>query len=258
MNKTTKTDEGPKGSGDYVVRTGDCIASIACDHGHVWETLWNEPANAELKSARTDPNVLLDGDRLTIPALRPRSEARATGQRHRFLRKGVPAKLRLRLLEERSPPPPQQPPEPVPIYRNRDVITEDPIVEVQPFEDRGAANAPYVLSIDGHPLSGQTDGEGFLEVRVPPNAKSGTVTFYPGTPKEQVIALQLGGLEPITEAIGIKQRLANLSFDCGDRGNEATVGLASAIRAFQKKYQLDITGEADAPTRQHLLELHGS
>lgn len=249
---------GPEGSGDYVVREGDCISSIACDHGHLWETLWNDPANAALKQARKDPNVLLPGDRLTVMPLRLKRESRATDQRHRFRRKGGPAKFRLRLLEETQPPPPETPPEPDPVYQDRDVITEDPLVEPQPLEDRGVADAPYVLDIDGRLYEGQTDAEGFLEVSIPPDAKSGRVIFHPGTLAERVIDLELGELSPITEPIGLKQRLANLSFDCGDRDNAMTPGLEAALRAFQEKHGLEVTGEADAPTRQRLQALHGS
>ena len=83
---------------DYVIRQGDCISSIAFRNGFDWITLWNEPANAELKERRKDPNLLFPGDVVHIPDLRLKEVDRPTDQCHSFKVKNVPAKLRLRLL----------------------------------------------------------------------------------------------------------------------------------------------------------------
>src|SRR5258705_2376897 len=88
---------------DYLVETGDCISSIAFDHGFFWETIWNHPQNAELKSKRKDPNILQEGDVVHTPDLRLKRESRPTNQKHKFVRKGAPAKLRLRIMEEPKP-----------------------------------------------------------------------------------------------------------------------------------------------------------
>ncbi|MEW6505931.1 MAG: peptidoglycan-binding domain-containing protein, partial [Chloroflexota bacterium] len=80
----------------------------------------------------------------------------------------------------------------------------------------------------------------------------------PRTVNERVLLLNLGGLNPLSELSGIKHRLANLGFDCGDTSDEATSGLAAALRAFQEKHGLRVTGEADQATRDKLQELHGS
>jgi len=42
------------------------MGSIAFAHGHFWKTLWELPANADLKRARKHPHILLPGDRVTI------------------------------------------------------------------------------------------------------------------------------------------------------------------------------------------------
>ena len=80
----------------------------------------------------------------------------------------------------------------------------------------------------------------------------------PGTPRERVFNLQLGHLSPITEKGGVKERLANLGFECGDREDSLTTPFVSALRAFQQKYQLPATGELNAATRDKLKEVHGS
>jgi hypothetical protein len=49
-----------------------------------------------------------------------------------------------------------------------------------------------------------------------------------------------------------------LCFDCGDESDEPTADFAAALRAFQSKYDLTLTGEADDETRSELLKAHGS
>jgi len=79
---------------DYTVKQGDCIESIAVRHGLLWQTIWDDPNNAELKRRREDPHVLLPGDPLYIPGRRVKSVDGATDQRHRFRRRGVPWRFR--------------------------------------------------------------------------------------------------------------------------------------------------------------------
>src|SRR5262245_42749248 len=75
------------GVAGYEVEQGDCIASIAARFGYLWQTIWNAPANAEIKRIRKDPNVLLPGDRVVLPDKLLRHEACDTEKRHRFVRK---------------------------------------------------------------------------------------------------------------------------------------------------------------------------
>ena len=55
------------------VEQGDCIASIACEHGFFPATIWNHPDNAVLKRKRKDPNILLPDDVVVVPAGRHRA-----------------------------------------------------------------------------------------------------------------------------------------------------------------------------------------
>jgi hypothetical protein len=253
----TPAGRGPVGQGDYVVREGDCIGSIAKQHGHFWETLWTEPANAELRRVRGDPNILFPGDRVTIPPIRLREEQRPTDQRHRFIKRGEPAKLRLRLLEERRDEQPAAD-APPPRYVGRDVYTEDPPAPPSPLVDRPRKNVPYVLSVDGEVFRGRTDADGYLEAWISPTATTGRLLLNPGTAGEEDLVLNLGHLDPIDEIAGVKQRLANLAFDCGDRTNEMTPGLRDALLAFQDKHGLQATGELTDEVRRKLRDLHRS
>src|SRR3982750_635578 len=82
---------GPVGDGSYLVQQGDCLESIAFAHGLDWQTMWLAPENAVLRDAR-NANILLSGDRLFVPAIRPKSVDCATDKVHSFVRKGVPSR----------------------------------------------------------------------------------------------------------------------------------------------------------------------
>lgn len=212
----------PAGSGSYVIRQGDALESIALRAGLFWETIWDAPENAELREARGDPHVLLPGDRLHVPALRRRAESGATETRHRFVRKGVPSKLRM--------------------------VLED--------EDGPRADEPYTLVIDGETTyEGRTDGEGALEHPIPPGARSGVLRV--GDPPEEY-ELKLAHLDPVDSVAGQQARLANLGLFSGHLDGRRGPGLASALGLFQEREGLEVTGEADAATRDKLREVHGS
>lgn len=94
----TTHETGPVDGGDYVVMQGECIESIAFEHGFYGESIWNDSQNAELKKVRKDHNILYPGDIIFIPDKEENHEHSNSGQRHPFRRKGVPAILRIRLL----------------------------------------------------------------------------------------------------------------------------------------------------------------
>ena len=245
---------------NYTVKQGDCISSIAQKHGLFWDKVWNHPKNSRLKEQRKKPSILYPGDVVFVPDKDKKEESGATEQRHRFRKKGAPAKLRLRIMEEsveeeETPPPSSTPSQP---QDTKNVVFEDPIFEPESQEDRPRANIPYILDIDGNLTEGTTDDDGMIEVRIPPNAKQGRLILEPRTVNERVLPLNLGGLNPLSEISGIKHRLKNLGFDCGDTSDEATPGLEAALRTFQEKHGLRVTGEADQPTKDKLKDLHGA
>ena len=80
----------------------------------------------------------------------------------------------------------------------------------------------------------------------------------PDTPDETEVTVNLGHLDPITEVTGVKQRLRNLCFDCGDQTPEENEDLETALRAFQSKHGLSVTGTIDQATRDELSKQHGS
>ena len=207
---------------EYIVAQGDCIESIAYAKGFFWETLWNHPDKAELKQSRKDPNVLLEGDRVVIPEREAKEEAGGTEARHRFKLKGVPSELNL-------------------VIKNCD-------------EPR--ANEPYKLEIDGVLYSGTTDGEGRIKHSIPPDATGGRL-LVGKEGEETEYALSLGHIDPITEISGVQARLSNLGFYAGAVDGQNGPGTEQAIRVFQSKFELPVTGQMDDATRDQLKTAYG-
>lgn len=203
----------------YEVSQGESIPSIAADNGFFWETLWNHPQNAALKAKRKTPNQLAPGDQVFIPDLRKRTESRGTDAAHKFKVKGKPAKIKMQLKMLGQP----------------------------------RANEPYVLQIDDQLIKGNLDGEGKLEQFMPPNARVGKLILNGG---KETIPLRLHHLNPIDELSGVQQRLNNLGFQCGSEDGEVDDQAQEAIKQFQGKYNLPVTGEVDAATKAKLAEVH--
>jgi len=209
------------GEGRFVTaRDGDCVGSIAEAHGLKWKTVWDHPENEELKRLRKDPNVIRSGDRVFVPDKRVKEETAASDATHRFRRKGVPGKLRLRFQDK---------------------------------DGKARSGVPYVLELDGKLLDGKTDGEGRVEVVIPPTARKGVLTLRDGE-KEESYPLRLGRLDPVEEPDGARQRLRNLGYDTGD-GGEA--GLEKALKSFQAAKKLEATGALDEATQKALQDAHG-
>ncbi|MBM3789057.1 MAG: LysM peptidoglycan-binding domain-containing protein [Acidobacteria bacterium] len=241
---------------EYEVRQGDCLASIAEEHGLAWETIWDLPENAGLKRQRGDPTILQPGDVVRVPELREKTESRPTEARHRFLRKGVPGLLRMRIMrpeESEDSGEAQEPPD----EDQEAVDYEDPEAP-ESGPETPWSDAPYTLVVDGRSQQGSTDRDGRLEARIPPGAREATLIMEPGTAREQRYPLRLGGLDPVASVTGVADRLNNLGFGDGSRPEEMTPELEEAVRGFQQASGLRPTGELDQQTRDKLRELHGS
>jgi N-acetylmuramoyl-L-alanine amidase len=85
----------------------------------------------------------------------------------------------------------------------------------------------------------------------------GELIVEPGEAKELRVPLALGGLDPVTTVSGVKQRLYNLGWDCGDTSQEVHENFAAMLSAFQEAQGLEVTGEVDDATRDRLKKVHG-
>jgi len=219
----TDVDVTTAGQGSYEVKQGDCLLSIASRTGLFWKSIWDDPANAELKRVRQDPTVLLPGDRLSIRPIRPREKECETDRRHEFVRKGAAAKLRLRLQEDGKP----------------------------------VKRQPYVLEVGSRIHHGTTDADGMIEISIPSNASSGQL-IVGVAPRLRKYRLNLGHLDPVEGARGLQSRLAHLGYGPGQVDNRMGENTHDALRRFQRENNLEQTGALDSNTKERLKGFHGS
>jgi hypothetical protein len=209
------------GKGDYVVRAGDCLASIAYAHGHTWATLWKHPDNADLKRVRKDPNVLLPGDRVTIPPVRQSITQRPTGARHRYVMKSTPARLNLELRWGGKP----------------------------------RAGEVYELRVDGIARKGVLGSKGELSEPIQPDARSAVLVVGEGGRRTEM-DLSLGWLKPAASLEGAQSRLVNLGYLASPASGRWDEHTQRAVRQFQRDAELTQTGELDADTQARLVSAH--
>jgi Putative peptidoglycan binding domain len=219
---SSQNDLGPVGDGEYLVVEGDCAESLAATSGLLPTTIWDHPKNAAVKKARDIQNLLLPGDRIHIPEKELKYQSCSTDRRHFFVRKGIPCKLRLCIR----------------------------------WCDKPRRDTPYILVVDGVAHNGKTDQAGCLEIPIRPDAATGQLTIGSDPLCQQVITLDLGAMDPITETVGIQKRLRNLGF-LGDVTGELDDATASAIADFQENYSLEPTGELDQTTIDQLKTAYG-
>ncbi len=258
---------------EHIVAPGECISSVAYQHGFFWETLWNHGDNAGLKKERKDPNVLHPGDVVVIPDLTVKEESCATEQVHEFRLKGVPARLNIKVVRPKAPKPPKESPAGgggggsgmpavpgMPGSGGDSAVSDmaDPDYEAPEVEEEPVAIARFVFEVEGGVVvEGRWNGEGEVKVAIVPNAREGRLIFNRGESEEFSVALDLGGMDPVSEVGGLRKRLANLGFFCNPEGPEDGEDLKAALRRFQEVHSLEATGKADDKTRSKLEEVHG-
>lgn len=203
------------------IRQGDCLTSIALARGFDPQTLWDHPGNAELKELRHKPSALLPGDQLEVPPLEEREEGVATGSVGRFKLTVGPVKLRIRLTRHAEP----------------------------------RADEAYELIFEEQTIAGTTDGDGWIDQPIPAAATRATLSLMDG---EETYELRLGHLDPHDSPSGIQQRLRSLGFYFGEVDEDVGPQTQAALRRFQTKQGLDVTGEADDATVNALRDAHGS
>jgi hypothetical protein len=210
----------------HTVRQGESLPSIAARYGFVdWSILYEHGKNADFRRQRPDPHVLFPGDQLFIPSKEQRYVEAATEQTHRFRLKRQMELIRLVMEDE---------------------------------EGNAFGNLKYQIVIGKEVVEGTTDADGLLEAEVPAIADEAVLKLWL-TDNEDPLewSLDIGHLDPADTITGAQARLNNLGFACKEDGrwDEHT---EAAVRAFQERAGLAITGELDEATQARLVEEHGS
>jgi len=214
--------------GTHIVKQGEHITRIAEKHGFSsYDLLWQRPENAQLKTLRRNPNVLAPGDEVFIPEREQRTETGPTEERHRFLAKRTPLKLRLKLIG---------------------------------FDGKPIASTPCTLEVEGDSKEKSTDTAGMIESPIGATDEAGRLTIrQPKQGADVQLSLMIGHLNPVDLASGQQARLNNLGYFAGDIGGEVDQELLkSAVEEFQCDSGLTVDGVCGEKTRKKLTEVHGS
>lgn len=209
----------------HIVKSGESLARIARHYGfRDWRLLYDHPDNADFRKKRPDPDVIFPGDIVVIPDKELRRASVNTGATHRFRVKAPRRVLRVRMVKPDGEP---------------------------------LKAAELTLSYAGGEVEGETDGDGFVEIEVPPDISSATL-LIDGDEHH----LLFEHLDPVHDTPdegrrGARSRLANMGYDVPPDGPLDNAALARALRAFQADHGLDPSGALDGPTLDKLVAEHG-
>jgi N-acetylmuramoyl-L-alanine amidase len=212
----------------HIVVQGEYLSQIAAKNGFASiKPIWDDPGNAALKAKRPDPNVLLPGDQIVIPALEGKTKSAATGSVASFELLEDNLTLRVRLLG---------------------------------MGDKPLAGRSCVLAVGGTTLPLVTDARGVIEHPIGVSTSAAELTI--GDPDQQettlVVKLDVGHLDPVSEVSGQKERLRNLGYFSDPlAGDDPDQELRNAVEEFQCDHKLAVDGKCGPGTQAKLREVHG-
>ncbi|WNG47392.1 LysM peptidoglycan-binding domain-containing protein [Archangium minus] len=217
----------PAGTEQHEVAQGECLWTLAVRFGVDSRTLWD--GNPGLHQGERSPNILAPGDIVSVPPSPKTLVDVSTGQEVRLRCEPAEARARLR-------------------FQGVDGAARSEI--------RFLAK---VVTADGteHVWTGKTNGDGALDEAVPADAVSLELTLAT-RPHPETYHFRFAHLDPLETISGVQGRLFNLGFWCGSERDEVGPLTRRALREFQKKYGLGITGEIDGPTRARLAQLYSA
>lgn len=205
----------------HIVEQGEQLSGIAARHGfRSFRTIWDDARNDDLRRLRRNPHVLMPGDRIYVPDVQLKKETADTTQRHLYKVLGPGLVLRILLKD---------------------------------LDDGPVRNTACRLEVEGRTFDLTTDDQGFIEQRIPVNAREGRLTV-----EGEAVPIAIGFLDPVTETSGQKARLNNLGYHAGDpEAADDDERFRIAVEEFQCDQDLPVNGICGEETRAKLLEAHG-
>ena len=213
-------------SKQHIAELNDCFTSIAAMHGFDPESLWNHPANEEIRKKRDSMNILAEGDVVNIPEKPVKWEKMETGNRYTIKKQNLMSKVHIQLLD---------------------------------MSGNKRPNVKYLFSITTRSCDvvpdreGTTDSEGFLLEPIPPDTDTVCVIIIDNGCEDRY-DLKVGSLEPFDTLKGKQQRLRNLGFHCEYEEEEGVTTL-EAVKGFQERYGLEVSGKICEETVKRLRKL---
>ncbi len=158
----------------HITTLGEHLAAIADRYGfRNPDTIWSDPANAELRSVRKTPAILAAGDAVTIPDKTSNIHVRPTGARHRFVLSALPLRLQLTIVDWAMNP----------IQGTADVDI--------------AAIGERTIGADGR-----------LDIEIDPREAGGALELD----VDESGVVRIGFLQPVETDAGLRARLVNLGY----------------------------------------------
>jgi len=217
-------EEGPRDR-LYITRDGDWTGKIAKDFNIPnADTVYDNGANSYFREKRPEKNLLARGDEVWVP-VSPLPEFPTRGKN------GGPVNISVTLA-------------------NRERVN----VRFMNTEDEALSNLDFELNYSGQDeeVSGTTDSEGKIDEELPPGMEIVTVDL-----EDRHLTFDMGWMDPADTVTGYANRLKNLGYFNHDIPEKKNMELYDALCRFQDENDLTITGNADTPTIDRLVELHG-
>lgn len=217
----------------HAVQGGECAASIAAAYGFGdVDAVWQHADNEALRRSRPSPNVLAPGDRIAVPERELKEIDAEASRAHRFKVTRPKVELAIKILDDHDAP---------------------------------LAGKKYRIESGDARLEGTTDGEGFVRAPIPIDWTAAELLIWadaaeegaPPPPPSARFVLEIGNLTPRTKVEGAQARLANLGYWCGAADGQIGPRTRHALRAFQARHDLPITGALDDATATKLEDIHG-